>query len=177
MWDMLLKSFIESLMVLLPIALMMVVAYFCVMIFFENGDKIRGTSFCRRNEVEQNHEIYNQLVALRAVTNSDRVYVARFHNGVDFSKSSAWKISKTHEVVRNGVTYESTHTQNLFVSLIPDLIGAIITGSVSISGVRVFDCAKCPFKQRCLVENRRVVVLNVEEMESIFSNTTCQSEH
>lgn len=122
-----------------------------------------------KNEAEKNREIYNELVGLRAITGGDRVYVARFHNGVEFLPSHpAWKVSKTHEMVKSGVTYESAKMQNILVSLIPDVIGAIITGSTSVPGFTVLDCTSCQFMNRCLKENRRVIVIQVDDMESSF---------
>jgi len=120
-----------------------------------------------RIEVEKNRGIYNEIVELRAVTEADRAYVFRFHNGMEFLPSHpAWKITCTHEVVKHGVTFESPKLQGLLVSLIPDIISPVLTGQSSAPGVVVKDCPDCPFKTKCVREGKHVVVLNIDGMES-----------
>jgi hypothetical protein len=122
-----------------------------------------------RREIEQNHEIYIELVELRALTEADRTYVFRFHNGMEFLPSRpVWKISCTHEVVKHGVTYESAKLQSILVSLIPNIVGPIITGSSAAAGIKVSECPECPFQIRCLKENKRVIIIQVDEMESSY---------
>lgn len=120
-------------------------------------------------EAEQNREIYTELVGLRAVADADRAYVFRFHNGMEFLPSHpAWKLSCTHEVVKHGVTYESAKLQGVLVSLIPNIVNPVLTGSSSMTGITVPECPECPFQQKCLRENKRVVVILVDEMENSF---------
>lgn len=122
-----------------------------------------------RIEVEKNREIYNELVELRAVTDADRVFVFRFHNGMEFLPSHpAWKLSRTHEVVKHGVTYESGKLQGVLVSLISNIVFASLTGTSSASGIKIADCAKCLFKARCTKENKRVIILQTAEMENSY---------
>jgi hypothetical protein len=131
-----------------------------------------------KREAEQNREIYTELVALRAVTEADRVYVERFHNGTEFLPSHpAWKTSRTHEVVRKGVTYESGNRQNLLVSLIPHLIDPILTGGSTAVGVRVPECNDCLSKMRCIAENKRVVIVQVEDMENSYCKYHLESQN
>lgn len=122
-----------------------------------------------KREAEQNREIYTELVELRALTESDRAYVFRFHNGMEFLPSHpAWKLSCTHEVVKHGVTYESAKLQGILVSLIPNIISSVLTGSVTTAGFSMPDCKECPFKTKCLKENKRVIIIQVDEMESSY---------
>jgi len=137
-----------------------------------------GSGYPVRREVEQNREIYNGLVELRALTDADRVYVFRFHNGVEFLPSHpAWKISCTHEVVKPGVTYESAKLQGLLVSLIPNIIGPVLTGCSSAAGITVKECPDCPFRNKCVRENKRVVILQVNDMESSFCKFHLESQN
>ena len=63
----------------------------------------------------------NDLSALRGEFNADRAYIFEFHNGTEFaSKIPQWKISKTYEKVRGGITYEGHGLQNLPATLIWD---------------------------------------------------------
>lgn len=131
-----------------------------------------------RIEAEKNRGIYNEIVELRAVTESDRAYVFRFHNGMEFLPSQpAWKLSCTHEVVRHGVTFESPKLQGLLVSLIPDIISPVLTGQSSVPGIVVKDCPVCPFKTKCIKEGKHVVVLNVEDMESGYCRFHLESQN
>lgn len=120
-------------------------------------------------EAKVNHEIYTSLVELRALTEADRAYVFRFHNGMEFLPSHpAWKLSCTHEVARPGVSYESGKLQGLLVSLIPNIIGAVLTGTSSALGITIPQCPKCPYHVKCLRENKRVVVMQIGDMESSY---------
>jgi hypothetical protein len=131
-----------------------------------------------KRDAVQNSEIYTELVGLRVLTNADRAYVLRFHNGTEFLPSHpAWKLSCTHEIVKNGVTYEAAKLQNVLVSLIPNIINPILTGSSSAAGIVVPECPECPFQQKCLRENKRVVVAHVDEMESSFCKHHLQTQN
>lgn len=122
-----------------------------------------------KREAEKNKEIYNELVELRALTDADRAYVFRFHNGMEFLPSHpAWKVSCTHEVVKHGVTYESAKLQGILVSLIPKIISAVISGATNTAGFSTPDCGDCPFKTKCVKENKRVLIIQVDEIESSF---------
>jgi hypothetical protein len=122
-----------------------------------------------RIEAEKNREIYNELVELRAITDADRVYVFRFHNGIEFLPSHpAWKLSRTHEVVKHGVTYESGRLQGVLVSLISNIVFATLIGTSSAAGIKIADCAKCQFKVKCTKENKRVIILQTAEMDNSY---------
>jgi len=131
-----------------------------------------------KNEVLKNREIYSELVALRALTDSDRAYVFRFHNGMEFLPNNpAWKLSCTHEVVRHGVTYESPRLQGMLVSLIPDIIYPVITGQSNMPGIAVKRCSDCPFEKKCLAEGKRVIILSVNDMAGSYCRFHMESEN
>lgn len=131
-----------------------------------------------RKEAEQNKEIYNELVGLRATIESDRSYVFRFHNGVEFLPSHpAWKVSCTHEVVRHGVTYEAAQLQGILVSRISDIIGPVLTGASTIAGVFIPKCPVCPYHVKCLKENKRVIVFQVDEMDAGYCKFHLESQN
>jgi len=157
-----------------------------ILIFVLFGVEIRrfiiflNHKFCWpvKKEAEQNREIYAELVALRAIINADRVFVSRFHNGTEFLPSHpAWKTSRTHEVVRKGVTYESGNRQSMLVSLMPHIIEPILTGGSTAVGVTVPNCDDCLSKMRCVAENKRVVIVQVEDMESSYCKWSLESQN
>lgn len=131
--------------------------------FFRNHGMSLG------QEAKKNHDIYNELLALKAKTDADRAYIMRFHNGVEFlPDQSAWKISYTHEIVKPGVTYESARLQNVLVSLIPDIVYPLISGYSSAPGVSFVTCPECPFKKKCMSDSKRIIVIHVEDMASSY---------
>ena len=120
-------------------------------------------------EAEKNNVIFNELVELRAVTEADRVFVFRFHNGTEFLPSNpAWKFSCTHEVVKPGVSYEAPNLQGMLVSLIFNIIGVVLTGSSDLTGIAVKDCSNCPHNQKCIEENKRIVIIQTEDMNNSY---------
>jgi hypothetical protein len=131
-----------------------------------------------RVEIEKSREIYNEIVELRAMTASDRAYVLRFHNGMEFLPSHpAWKITCTHEVVKHGVTFESPKLQGLLVSLVSDIVLPVLTGQSSAPGIVVVDCPECPFKTKCVRDGKHVVVLNAEDMELGYCRFHLESQN
>ena len=123
-----------------------------------------------RREVEQNKEIYDELLELKVLTDAERASVFRFHNGTEFLPSHpAWKLSCTHEVVKHGVTYESARLQGILVSLVPNIIGPILTGMSSVPGITVKECHECIYRNKCIQENKRMIVIQVDEMDSSFT--------
>lgn len=123
-----------------------------------------------KEEILSNREIYTELVSLRAITGADRAFICRFHNGSEFLPGdTAWKASRTHESVKHGVTYESPNTQNFLVSRVPEIVDPLISG-VGYPGVNVVECPEdCPNRQRCLRDNKRIIVTQVDEMSGGFS--------
>ena len=132
----------------------------------------------QRRDAEQNREIYMELVELRALAESDRSYVLRFHNGAEFLPSHpAWKVTCTHEVVKHGVTYESAKLQGLLVSRVPNIIEPVITGSSSNPGVEVVQCPECPYQEQCVKSNKRVLVIQVDQMGGSYCKFHLESQN
>lgn len=131
-----------------------------------------------RVEAEVNKSIHTELIELRAFTSADRSYLFRFHNGMEFLPSHpAWKLSCTHEVVKHGVSYESAKLQGTLVSLIPNIIGAVLTGTTSAPGFHIPKCPQCPYHVKCLRENKRVVIINVDDMEPSYCRYHLESQN
>lgn len=131
-----------------------------------------------KKDAEQNREIYTELVELRVMVDGDRCHIFRFHNGEEFLPSSpVWKSTCTHEVVTRGVTYESGHLQSILVSKIHHIIEPLVIGSTSTSGIYVVDCRECPFKERCLKENKRVIVIQVDELPNSYERFHLESKN
>ena len=108
-----------------------------------------------RKDAEQNHRIYTELVELRALTDADRAYVVRFHNGEVFLPDNhVWKVTCTHEVAKAGVTYEAARFQGVLVSRVHTLVDPLITGESSGPGVSlVAKCGTCRVMPWCAREN------------------------
>jgi hypothetical protein len=131
-----------------------------------------------KDEVGRNKSIYKQLVELRAVTDADRVYVFRFHNGSEFLPNDpAWKLSCTHEEVRSGVTFELAKSQGMLVSSLQNLVSPVLTGQVSVTGISVNDCDECQYKIKCAKDGKHVVNLQVEDMEGCFGRSYLESKN
>ena len=131
-----------------------------------------------RKDADQNHKVYRELVEMKALTDADRAYVLRFHNGSDFLPDNpVWKVSCSHEIVKDGVSYESGKLQEILVSRVHDRIDPIITGQSSFSGVKLVDCSKCQFKAKCDRENKHVVVIQVDEMEGSYGKFLLEGQN
>ena len=131
-----------------------------------------------KKDAEQNHRVYNELVELRVLTNADRSYVLRFHNGSEFLPNNpVWKISCTHEMVKSGVTYESSQMQNVLVSRVHNLASAVITGESSYAGIEVKDCSGCPYQRKCDKDSKHVVVVDVGGMEGSYGKFVLESRN
>lgn len=122
-----------------------------------------------RCETEQSIDIQTELLEFRVLADADRVSVTRFHNGNIFLPSHpVWRLSRTHEVSRRGVEYETAKLQGVLVSLIPNIVGSLLTGSSNIPGISGNPCNECPSRIKCLKENKRVVIFQVDELENSY---------
>lgn len=123
-----------------------------------------------KQDAEQNMLIHTELVELRALVDSDRAYVLRFHNGNEFLPDNpVWKVTCTHEVVRPGVSYESANIQGIIVSRVHNLVDPVINGESKYKGVSIADCNACALKAKCDRANKHVVVVQVGELDGSFS--------
>ena len=90
-------------------------------------------------DVKQTRWILTALVELRVRTNSDRIFVAQFHNGTTFSSHNpVWRITRTHEVVRPGIAFIAPERRAVQVSqwvdVVAPLFGDEILGITKICG-------------------------------------------
>lgn len=80
--------------------------------------------------------IEDSLYALLEETNSDRAYIFRFHNGVQYYNGSHKnKMSCDYEVVRNGVSREAERLQDLPTGLYGRWLDAVLRGDMYVIDV------------------------------------------
>jgi hypothetical protein len=88
--------------------------------------------------------ITEQLAHLRDRVDAQRAYLSRFHNGDHFNDDSELlKKTRTHEVVRDGVAYQSEHFRGMLCSTM-----VIESGP---SWTMVNDLPKGKFKWLCMI--------------------------
>lgn len=132
----------------------------------------------KNGEPHINRDIYTELISIKAITGADRVYINRFHNGSEFLPSHpVWKMSRSHEVVVPGITYEAEHYQNMLVSLVTDIITPVILGNSDEPGINMVDCGNCPSLTQCQKTNHHVVLLNVDEMSESYCKAFLKEQH
>jgi hypothetical protein len=135
-------------------------------------------SYPNKRDAEQNHGVYTELVEARALADSDRSMVLRFHNGNEFLPDNpVWKVTCSHEVVRSGVSYVSSGMQAVLVSRVHSLVDTVMTGDSVFKGVRMVDCEACKYKDKCDRRNKHSVVVQVDEMEDSFSKFMLESHN
>lgn len=67
--------------------------------------------------------IYTQLVELRIKMDADRTFLYRFHNGTSFALNQPmWKLTCTHETVKKGISSEISKCRNILSSWIVNLL-------------------------------------------------------
>lgn len=139
---------------------------------------LSGHEFPGKKDIDQHRAVYNALVELRALCDSDRAYVIRFHNGHEFLLSDpVWKCTCTHEVVRPGVTYESVNIQDLLVSRVAELVEPIIAGEYGQGASKPSECENCQYKPECNRTRKNLVVFQVEEMQAGFTKFFLQNQN
>ena len=140
--------------------------------------KLSHHEYPGKKDTDQHRSIYNLLVGLRAVCDSDRAYVIRFHNGHEFLISDPiWKCTCTHEVVRSGVTYESVNIQNLLISRISELIDPIISGNYFKGCFQPGECSNCQYKSICKRTQKNMCIFQVEDMSSGYAKFFLQDQN
>lgn len=80
-----------------------------------------------RNKV-QDLRIHELLAEIRLTFRAQRAYVCKFHNGDHFvDGSEIMKLSRTHEVVRDGVSHQMTENLEKLTSRFPEQIDMVLT--------------------------------------------------
>lgn len=145
------------------------------------GDAIRrtGAHYPQKGEAKNSQQIYTELVEVRALTSADRAMVLRFHNGMEFLPSNpVWKLTCTHEFAKQGVEYRAGDYQAVLASRMIKMVGTILTGESDDAGVRVaLECGSCSETNVCEAGNRRMVVIQLDEMEQGFEHFTFQDQN
>lgn len=91
-----------------------------ILLFFGKEKKKQKETFDKKISDLYN-SIRSSLIELRVQMDADRAYIFEFHNGETFlSNKPRWKMSKTFEVCRDGISYEYKSLQNLDVTLFWD---------------------------------------------------------
>jgi hypothetical protein len=71
--------------------------------------------------------IHETLAELRVVLSAQRAYLAKFHNGQSYiDGSDILKMSRTHEVVMDGVSYQTADFQDMLISRYPEQMTLIL---------------------------------------------------
>ena len=83
---------------------------------------------CVIRETSQNANVYTALKYIMEEMKADRGYIMEFHNGeIYFSGRGQQKFSCTYEIVEEGISPESHHSQNHRVSNYHNYINEIVT--------------------------------------------------
>lgn len=101
----------------------------------------REKELLNKQIVELYNNIRSTLIELRVNMDADRVYIHEFHNGETFlSNKPRWKMSRTFEVCREGISYEDRKLQNLDVTLFWDSVKTFFSYNEKelVDGVNVF---------------------------------------
>lgn len=130
-------------------------------------------------DVVKDRKINNSLIELRALTNCDRAFLLRFHNGDEFSPADdVWKLTCTHEVVRPGVTYEMIDIHGVVFSKMSKIVGPVLTGESLDSGIGLCDlCRTCDSVDVCMRFNKHLVCGLVSLMDDSFEKHQLQQQN
>lgn len=91
--------------------------------------------------LERDSRIHRDIDAVlnrcRDKIGATRVHLNDFKNGSNFADNSeAWYYSRTHEVVRHGVSYESDKHQNVLTSTVPEEMRLVLEAGPSLRRVK-----------------------------------------
>jgi len=136
--------------------------------------KYLGGHYPGKSDAKSSQQIYNELVETRALTSADRAFVMRFHNGMEFLPSSpVWKLTCTHEFAKHGVRYAAGEYQSILASRMIKIVGTLLTGESDDPGVRMTrECSICENAKICEGGNRRMIVVQADEMAAGFEKFT-----
>ncbi len=145
-------------------------SYFVYQYFRKKKHQIHKHS--KSNETHLNFNLNNELVAIRTLSNADRVFITRFHNGTEFLPSHpVWKMTRTHEVAAPGITYESAKHQNMLVSLFTDIVTPIVLGISEEDGISILNNPS---------DNDNVplsILIDVNKLRESYCKTFFEEEH
>lgn len=124
-----------------------------------------GHEFNLKSQLSMSKKTDIILAEMRALTQTDRISIIKFHNGSEFLPNNPiWKITSDNQAKADGVSYE--HVEAVLVSRIQNIIEPIITGEIDQNeGSSIpAHCFHCPTQKLCKGSNMRVVKFNVNEM-------------
>ena len=141
--------------------------------------KVGVVHYPQKSDAQNSQQIYNELVEIRALTSADRSFVLRFHNGIEFLPSNpVWKLTCTHEFAKQGVEYCAGDYQAVLASRMIKIVGTLLTGESDDDGVRISrECTTCPDANACDGGNRRLIVVQVDEMSNGFERFTLHEQN
>jgi hypothetical protein len=102
-----------------------------------------------KKDIEKYLRINSLLSILLDNFKADRVSIYQFHNGSDFSLANPiWRVTNTHEVVRDGITPKMDIMANRLVTGLIPVVAPLITGECKeFPGViKIENCESCKFK-------------------------------
>ena len=133
--------------------------------------------------IEVVNNIDTELAVLRSILKADRAYIYEFHNGDRFlSDKPRYKMSKTHEKVKKGISREIKNEQELDISLYWESIQPFFSKSIDeelSSGIEVL--RKNP---HCTIENvcvppKRLYLYDIAKMSASggYSKIKLENQH
>jgi hypothetical protein len=118
--------------------------------------KSKKRPFSIRISAEKNDRIQDALLELRLTLKADRAHLNMFHNGSKYIEGSEiMKVSRSNEVVKEGVSFEASHFQNILISLIPDEMRLVKAEGASFTKVDKLEDGK--FKRMMVMRGVRAV--------------------
>ena len=84
--------------------------------------------------------IYEFLSEMLEKYNADRSYLIKFHNGGEYyTGNKIQKFSRSHEVVREGISSEKINLQNIHISLFPIWLETVINNKYFFTDIENMD--------------------------------------
>lgn len=115
---------------------------------FKKSKKLYGLPI--HTATEKDARVHGLLGEVRAQLGAMRVYVSKFHNGEEFADGAEIiKLSRTHEVVRQGGSYLSEMWTSILVSSLPDMMKLVLETGASFTNVDTIGYTK--FRGLCAI--------------------------
>lgn len=130
-------------------------------------------------QIRKYDAIGDDLFSLRFITDAARVSVYQFHNGDEFTLSNPiFKITCSHERVRNGLTFDSYIVKLMLVSNFMDLVGPLMDPSRNTAGVTVVEaCGKISDGTSCRIIGMPLRILKYQISDMPYSQFKYVMEH
>lgn len=121
--------------------------------------------------MKQYDAIGDDLFSLRLFADAARVAVYQFHNGDEFTLSNPiFKVTCSHERVRNGLTFDADIIKFMLVSNFMDLVGPLMDPSRNTAGVTSIDaCEKVDDIKACNIIGLPLRILKYQVKDMPYS--------